>query len=244
MPSLTSTMKRITGSLPRLRRDTRAVAMIEMGFALPALIFTSFAGLELANLMIVHTRVSAIALSVADNASRIAAGSTLSQPQVRETDVNDVFTGALAQSGALDVKTNGRIILSSLETNAQGGQWIHWQRCFGDRPYGSSFGTEGMGIIGTTFPGMGPAGREVKASPGAAVMFVEVEYDYQPFIFASWVGTQTLQYTAAFGVRDARDTTMIYNPAPVATPALCSSAPPRGRVKNTPNGNAWGWWGW
>ena len=237
--------QRVASPLRRLRRDNRAVAMIEMGFALPALLFTSFAGLEVANLMIVHTRISSIALAVADNASRIAAGSSLAQPQVRESDINDLFTGAQAQAGDLDVKTNGRIILSSLETNIGGGQWIHWQRCYGDRPYASSYGIQGTGITGTSFPGMGDSGREVRATPGAAVMFVEVQYDYQPFMFASWMGADTIQYTAAFGVRDSRDTSQIFNPAPAALVNNCPVASGHGNQHgHTPNGNAYGWWGW
>jgi hypothetical protein len=218
--------RRLRAALTRLRRDTRGLAMIETAFTMPVLIFASLAGLEVANLMITHTRVSSVALSVADNASRIASGSNLALPQVREVDVNDAFAGAQLQGGNLDVKTNGRVILSSLETNASGGQWIHWQRCFGDKNYGSSYGTAGTGATGTGFPGMGPTGKEVRASVGAPVMFVEVYYDYQPFLYDSWIGDQHINYTAAFTVRDARDTTNIFNPSPAATVNSCAAAPP------------------
>lgn len=223
MIALPALVGRISDFARRLRRETRAVAMIETAFTIPTLLFTSFAGLEIANLMITHTKVSALALAAADNASRIAAGSNLAQPQVREVDVNDVFTGSQLQSGSLDLKAHGRIILSSLETNIQGGQWIHWQRCYGDRPYGSSYGKEGQGLTGTTFAGMGATGKEVRASPGAPVMFVEVFYDYAPFMFASWIGSKGIRYTAAFNVRDARDTSQIYNPAPAALRNTCGT---------------------
>lgn len=237
---LTAILKR----LANLRRDTSAVAMIEMGFALPALIFTSFAGLETANLMITHTRISSVALSVADNASRIAAGSALAQPQVREADINDVFLGAQNQSGDLDIRANGRIIISSLETNITGGQWIHWQRCYGNQPYASSYGAQGTGLVGNTFPGMGPAGREVTASDGAPVMFVEVYYDYRPFMFGAWIGDNLISYNAAFGVRDARDTSNIFNPSPAALVASCPAGSGKTKRTKAPRGNAYGWWGW
>lgn len=214
----------------RLRSNTRGLAMIEAAFTVPTLLFTSFAGLEMANMMIVHTKVSAIALSAADNASRIASGSNLSQPQVREVDVNDVFTGAQIQSGLLDLNTNGRIILSSLETNVQGGQWIHWQRCYGNMPISSAYGNQGTGASSTSFAGMGDTGSEVKAVPGNAVMFVEVSYTYQPFLLGSILsGTNVIEYEAAFAVRDARDTTNIFNPAPAAVVRTCPGGTRRKR---------------
>lgn len=230
---------RLRGALNRLRRDQRAVAMIEAAFTMPTLIFGGLAGLEVANLMITHTRVSSIALSVADNASRISSGSNLALPQVRETDVNDVFTGAQLQAGNLNLLANGRILLSSLELNAEGGQWLHWQRCYGSKPYGSRYGSQGTGATGTGYPGMGPSGREVKASVGAPVMFVEIYYDYQPFMFESFIGNKRIEYTASFTARDARDTSNIFNPAPAATVNACGTnpAPPPDDDGNNGHGN-------
>lgn len=212
--------------LRKLHRDNSGIAMIETALTMPTLIFAGLAGLEVANLMITHTRVSGIALSVADNASRIASGSNLALPQVREVDVNDVFTGAQLQSGSLDLQANGRIVLSSLETNSEGGQRIGWQRCFGAKNWGSNYGAQGVGATGTAFPGMGPAGLEVRSAMGSPVMFVEVFYEYQPFMFDSWIGSRRIDYEAAFTVRDPRDTSGIFNPAPAATVNGCGGAPP------------------
>ena len=39
-----------------LRRDTRALAMIEMAVTLPTLLLLSFGGLEISSLMLAHTR--------------------------------------------------------------------------------------------------------------------------------------------------------------------------------------------
>ncbi|MEQ1511040.1 MAG: hypothetical protein ABL909_11645, partial [Sphingopyxis sp.] len=217
--------RRIRNFARQLRRNTRGLAMIETAITMPTLLFTSFAGLEMANMMIVHTKISAIALSAADNASRIASGSNLAQPQVREVDVNDTFTGAQIQSGLLDLNQHGRIILSSLETNIQGGQWIHWQRCYGNLPVKSAYGAQGVGITGNGFDGMGDGGAEVKATPGNAVMFVEVSYTYQPFLLGSLLnGVNKIEYEAAFAVRDARDTSNIYNPSPAATVRSCPTS--------------------
>ncbi len=205
----------------RLRGDQRALAFIETAFTFPFLIFAGLGGLEIANLALAHTRISSIALAAADNASRISAGSNLALPQVREVDVNDVFTGAQLQSGSLNLQTNGRIILTSLETNSAGGQWIHWQRCFGAKTYPSSYGAQGVGATGTGFAGMGPTGQEIKSALGSPVMFVEIFYDYKPLVFGRILGNRRIRYTAAFSVRDARDTTDIFNPSPKATVRTC-----------------------
>jgi hypothetical protein len=202
--------------------DERGVVIIEMAYTLPFLLLLGFGGMEIANLTLANTRISQITLSASDNAARIASGSNLTTPQVREVDINEVFTGAHLQSGDLNFQANGRMILSSLETNADGGQYIRWQRCFGNRGSSpSSYGVAGVGITGTAFPGMGPAGREVKAAAGSAVMFVEVYYTYQPLLFGSWLGPQTIRSTAAFTVRESRDLSQVYNPSPTAPVRNC-----------------------
>ncbi|HMO74808.1 MAG TPA: hypothetical protein PKD99_12570 [Sphingopyxis sp.] len=212
---------RLRAAAARLARDSRATVIVEMAFTIPFLVLIGFAGLEIANLTLASTRMSQVALSAADNASRIAHGNNLSLPRVRETDINQVFAGVQEQAGGLDFRNNGRIILSSLERNAQGGQWIRWQRCFGNLAAAPRYGAQGTGATGTGFPGMGPAGREVTAASGTAVMFVEVTYRYRPMLFGSWLGERTIRSTAAFNIREARDLTQVYNPAPAATVSSC-----------------------
>ena len=213
---------RIGMAMARLWRHRRATVIIEMAFAIPFLVLVGFAGMEIANLTLTHTRISQIGLSAADNASRIAFGSSLSQPSIREIDINEVFTGVEAQAAGPDFKTNGRIILSSLERNAEDGQWIHWQRCYGEMDVDSAFGPEGTGITGTDFPGMGPAGSEVTAPAGTAVMFVEITYQYKSMAYGSWLGPHTIRSTAAFNIREGRDLQQVYNPSPSVTPSTCT----------------------
>ena len=209
-------------AMARLWRNRRAAVAVEMAFAIPGLVVLGFGGIEIANLTLTHTRISQIGLSAADNASRIAFGSSLSQPSIREIDINEVFTGVEAQAEGLDFKPNGRIILSSLERNPEDGQWIHWQRCYGDMKVNSAYGPEGTGITGTDFPGMGPEGSEVKAPAGTAVMFVEITYQYKSVVYGKWLKPQTIRSTAAFNIREGRDLQQVYNPAPAATPSTCT----------------------
>ena len=201
-----------------LARSTRGAVMLEMAFAIPFLVLVGFGGLEIANLTLAHTRVSQLGLNTADNAARIAAGSNLTQPQVREVDINEVFAGAERQAAGLDLENNGRIILSSLQRNDDGGQTIKWQRCYGNMEVASAYGVEGTGATGTDFNGMGPVGREVTAVAGTAIMFVEVTYEYQPLLFGAWLGPRTIRSTAAYNIREARDLSGVKSPG---TPATC-----------------------
>ena len=214
--------RRLRVSIARFARDNRATVIVEMAFAIPFLVLVGFAGLEIANLTLINTRVSNLGLTAADNASRIAFGNNLSLPRVREIDINQVFTGVQEQAGGMNFQANGKIILSSLERNANGGQWIHWQRCYGNLAVSSSYGTQGQGATGTAIAGMGPAGRQVSASTGTAVMFVEIVYDYQPLIYGKWLGVKRIRSTAAFNIREARDLTQVYNPAPAVTASTCT----------------------
>ncbi len=215
-------LRRIRAGIVRLAHDSGAVVMIEMAFCIPFLILVGFAGIELANLTLTHTRISQIGLSAADNASRIAFGSNLSLPRVREVDINEVFLGVEQQARGMDFRANGRIILSSLERNPDDGQWIHWQRCYGDLDVDSAYGPQGTGATGTGFPGMGESGAEVTAAAGTAVMFVEIIYDYQPMVGATWFGTPRIRSTAAFNIREGRDLSQVYNPAPSAPVSNCT----------------------
>ena len=206
----------------RLARDNRATVLIEMAFCIPLLVLLGFGGVEMANLALVNTRISQISLSAADNASRIAFGTNMSLPQVRELDINEVFTGAEEQARGLNLRGRGRIVLSSLERNADGGQTIKWQRCYGDLPVQSLYGPAGTGATGTGFPGMGPVGKRVVAVQGTAVMVVELTYTYQPIAYGSWLGPKTIRSEAAYNVREGRDLTRVY-PSAGVTPSLCTT---------------------
>lgn len=205
-----------------LLRDRRATVIIEMAACIPFFAVLGFGGLELANLALAHTHVSQLALNTADNASRMASGTSLTVPTVSEADIQEVFIGAEKQSGRLDFKRHGRIILSSLERNANGDQWLHWQRCFGDLSVASTFGAEGDGAVGKpVIAGMGPLGRQISAPPASAIMFVEIVYDYQPLVFGAWIGPQRIHMTAAFNIRENRNLTNGVSPSSGVATATC-----------------------
>ncbi len=207
----------------RRLKSNSGFALTEFAYCLPIFTGLGLAGTEIANLAMVNMRVSQVAMAVADNLSRAKQSVQLSLPQLREHDINDAFIGANLQGEELRVLRNGRIVASSLQQNASGGQWIAWQRCKGQRLVNSSYGPEGTGATGTSFPGMGTGTRRVAASPGTAIIFVEFTYAYQPIVAGSILGPITLREETAFFVRDDRDLTRVHNPTPSVTRSLCTT---------------------
>jgi hypothetical protein len=195
----------LLSTLRLLRRNTSGLAVLEFALSMP--IFTGLGayGLEVANTALIRMRVSQVALGVADNASRAGERSTLAVKTIDEADVKEVFLGAKHQAGNIDVLAKGRIVLSSLERNASGGHWIHWQRCKGLKNYPSQYGNEGTGATGTAFPGMGPATNRIQAPAGGAVMYVEVAYEFEPMISDYFVARHVIRYAASYLVRERRD---------------------------------------
>jgi hypothetical protein len=187
-------------SLARLRRDASGVALIEFAFAAPVLLFMTLGGLELVNYELDQLRVNQIAMTVADNAGRVTTG-------IDEANIYEVMAGANVIGESMDFEKHGRIVLSSLQDNEQKGgnhgQMINWQRCWGDLGTAPAYGTEGTGRTDASLPdGMGPAGNQIAAIDGTAVMFVEVSYEYQPLISSKFLPLSgTIRRESAFNVR-------------------------------------------
>ena len=207
--------------LARLLRDCSAVSVVELGLSMPLLMGLALTGVEVVALALTHVKLNQLAITVADNASRAKQTQVNGAPQFREYDVNQVFRAAALQAEDLNIPVNGRVILSSLEQNSSGGQWIHWQRCWGNTLYVSRYGVQGTGVTGTAFKGMGYTSTKMTADAGTAIMFVEIAYNYKPFFLGSILPAKLIRKEAALYVRDDRDLTQIYNPAPTSTVSSC-----------------------
>ena len=244
MIAMTISPRHVRRGMRRLARDRSGVAMLEFAFSLPLVLGAVMYGAETAKLELVNLRVSQIALNLADDASRVGV-TPLATEQLREVDMNDVLQAARYQGTALQLTTNGRIVVSSLENVQQSYdnapvQRIHWQRCLGlkgslaaDAAYNSSYGTTSVTAgtdntqanAGTAQPnGMGDPGALVNAPAGSGVVFVEINYNYKPLISNYLVGTTSrIHYIASFIVRDNRDFSQMYNPTttPATLPSTC-----------------------
>ena len=179
---------------------------------LPVILLAGIAGLETVNYVLVHQQLSQLAMLVADNAARTV-------DQVDETNVNEIFFGADATSGQIDIGENGRIVLTQLVhnglTGADEGNWVRWQRCYGELGRASNlrsaFGQQNDGRFdGSLVDGFGSVANQIAATPTSPINFVEIFYDYEPLI-NNPITTQffeqgeRISYTAAFVVRERVD---------------------------------------
>lgn len=213
----------LSRALRRLRRNTSGVAFVEFAFTAPIILSLGMLGTETAYYVITHMQLSQLAMQVADNASRVGEQDVLTARKVYESDVNEAFVGGEKLGQSFQIYERGRVIISSLQRNGEGGQWIAWQRCRGAKEHTSTYGFQGDGATGTSFPGMGEAGHEITASAGTAVMFVEVAYDYDSLTPFNLFNGRTITYTAAFNVRDSRDLSQLYNTNPAGPVASCAT---------------------
>lgn len=221
-PQMRERLRKAATRLRSLGRDNSALALVEFAFAAPLVLSMGLMGTETANFSIAHMQISQIAMQVADNASRVGV-SELAAQVVYEDDINGTFVGAEKLGERYDIFEHGRIIISSLQQNADGGQWIAWQRCRGAKVAQSRYGAQGTGSTGTNFDGMGDPNKPITASPGTAVMFVEVYYNYQPITPFELFGDDEFRYEAAFNIRDVRDLTGLRQTNPVSPVASCNT---------------------
>ncbi|MFM5923993.1 MAG: pilus assembly protein [Novosphingobium sp.] len=208
--------------------------MTEFALGAPFLLTAGLWGTEEANYALVNMKIGQLAVHLADNASRIGDTSTLQNRRIFESDITDVMIGGQIQGGpSLDFYDHGRVIISSLEAEGSAGtQYIHWQRCRGAKHVAAEYGDEG-----DTLPsGMGPAGEEVSAEPGDAVIFVEINYTYQPLISARFLGNLDIKSIASFTVRDSRDLTQIYQRDPARPDPVQACSAYKGNIAIAKNG--------
>ncbi|MFY7837804.1 MAG: TadE/TadG family type IV pilus assembly protein [Novosphingobium sp.] len=197
--------------IKHLWRDTSGVSVIEAAIIAPFVLGLALYGVEVVYLTTVDMKMSEIALSLADNASRIGqTDNSVITPTVNETDINEVMRGAQEQAAGLDFNVRGRVILSSLERDsATGKQYIHWQRCYGNLDRDSAYGNDSdkNGLNGPVLNGMGDGPTQITALANSAVMFVEVYYSYRGLFGNTYVSNRTLRKEGAFMIRDQRNLT-------------------------------------
>lgn len=218
-----------------LRRDGSGVALMEFALTFPVLLLVGLVGIDVANFAIAHLRVSQIAMTTADNAARVR--DSIDEHDINEVFIGARLVGAsinFAERGRVILSDLEPRTVAPTTTGTSLNQWIRWQRCYGAKNSVSSYGTPRTAAGATisdgtetsaTAPsdqiksvpkigaadsvtGMGPAGNQVAAGAGTAVMFVEVFYDYRPIFWNSLVGSSTIRYTAAFNVRQRNDQVM------------------------------------
>lgn len=197
--------------LGRLRNNQSGLALTEFAFSIPIFMGLGMYGTETAYRAVAQMQVSQAALALADNASRLGqTGNSGVQPTIQDSDIVETLVGTRLQTQNLSLLENGRVILSSLEVrtigtgpSARQQQFIRWMRCKGARNYTSAY-VAGINTSNASFTGVGPNGS-VRAVEGSAVMFVEVQYAYQPLFGNMFMQGVIINQEAAFTIRDDRN---------------------------------------
>lgn len=194
----------------KLRSDASGISMVEFALVLPVILTLGLYGAEVARMANTKMKVSQIALSLADNASRLGqtdnSGVT---PTITENDVEAILNGALRQGRSIGLEENAKVILSSLEyEDPEDKQFIAWQRCIGDVDWDSRYGNDSdkNGLNGDELPGMGEGSTQITAQSGSAVMFVEIRYEFEGIWQNPFGGGDAVFIEeAAFLIRDDRN---------------------------------------
>jgi hypothetical protein len=134
-----------------------------------------------------------------------------------EAYINQLFTGVQKSGSGIQFQQRGRVILSAVQNNADGdGQWIRWQRCYGQLTTRvSKYGAQGKGEDDSSLPNV----NGLVAQAGSALMFAEVEYQYKPLIPSSFLNNRRIVHETAFIVRQRTDFSIA--PTPGSTPSTC-----------------------
>ena len=188
-------------------------------------------GLETANLAMAHLRVSNIAMLTADNAARV-------RDSIDEANVDRAADRRQDDRRQHPVPPERPD--HPVEHRAQ-----HGRRRAAPAPASGSAGSAAT-AAGTSsratarraparptpsLQAVGPAGNQISASAGTAVMVVEVDYDYQPLVSDAIFGPRIIRYESAFNVRQ-RDQPGAEERRQPATPAqTCTSSTPDRRVR-------------
>jgi len=145
--------------------DCRAVAAVELAFAMPMLVMLFLGSAEVANLLSVHYRSAQMASTVTDAVARYQS--------ITGTDVSGLFSASSHVMGSTDFAEKGYVILSSVTTNASRNVTkISWQ-CHGG---GTQARDSRIGEVGDTVSL--PGGLTIDADDN--VIVAEVYYRYEP----------------------------------------------------------------
>lgn len=195
--------------LRAILRNTDAVSVTEFAIVLPVFMTLGMYGAEIAWMNAAAMEVSQIAVALADNASRLGqtdnSGVT---PTITGNDVNSVLSGAIQEGQNINLDSEGRVILSSLEKHpVTGSQYVHWQQCSGDLKKDSAHGKPDLtgSLLSQLASGLTIGNTRITAPSGSAVMVAEVWYTYKGLFGTLFVEPLIIHEQAAIIVRDNRN---------------------------------------
>ncbi len=225
-----------TRRLSAFRSDQKGLALVEFAYVAPILLVLGMGGAELTNYALTQMRISQLAISLADNASRARQFVSGAALDFANTMFARFFKGLNCNPVASTSRPMDASCCRALSEISPAASGFTGNAALERRPhYEPQYGRQGTGAVGNTYPGMGPSSNRVTAEQNFAVMYVEVAYEYEPLVFTTIVPSQTIRKNAAMFVRDDRDLTgdllrdprygNVFNPSPAVPDAdidLCA----------------------
>ena len=169
--------------LKNLRADQDGVSAIEFALIAPLMVILFFGGIEISLLMQADRRVTTVASTIGDLASREAI--------LNNNDVNDIFTASTILLSPLDPAI-AEIRLTSLIADANGDVTVDWSDGCNLSPL----------MPGDTVPDLPPG----IITPNSSMIMAEVDYAYQSEIGFTLQNSQ--QLSDRFFLRPRRSVTV------------------------------------
>lgn len=184
--------------IKKIIKNTSGIALTEFALILPMFVFMVVGGMELAWEAVTRQRIQAIASTSADNAAR-------KRGVIDEADISEIIAAIKQNAEGLNFEEDGKIVISSVQRNsANNGNWIRWQRCFGEKNKESSYGAEGKGQNNSSFSKISND-PNLRPPAGNAIIIAEIEYNHKPLVTDAYFGQKTFTYESVQIVRDRQD---------------------------------------
>lgn len=169
-----------------LWRNRRGASLLEFALFLPIFLGVAMAGVEIANLMLVHMRIQRLATMTAD----LVAQRGSSDKRLSELQMYDMLYAMDIAAQPLDMRTRGRIIVTAVtgeDANNDGTTEVNrtrWQRLMGGL-------VEAPILIGCWSTGtsatLGAGRTNGRLAPDEPLFHVQVSYRYEPVVPGSIV---------------------------------------------------------
>jgi Flp pilus assembly protein TadG len=174
--------------LCRFGKSERGIAAVEFALVLPVVLLVLLCCFEVPRYVLIYQKVARTASGVADLVSQ-------ADEPMTATQLTDVYSAAGAMMDPYDLKTNGKIYITSINNPTGAGASITWQRNSGS-----------LGGVSTKITSVASLPAGLSPPAGESVLIAEVYYHYAP-IFTSLIYNGTNFYRVSY-IRPRNDNLM------------------------------------
>lgn len=189
-------IKRFCTFLGKFRRNREGSMILETALTLPILMLSFFGAVETGRYVILHQKLDRAAVTIADLVARA--------DKLTTAQINDIFAATAPIVEPFDIKTGGKVIISSVLKTPNNPAKVVWQRTGS----GTMTATSRIGVTNgnATFP----TGFTLRDNE--SVIVTEVFYHFTPMLFVHMTGPTTGDlYTRSFFRPRVADQTTITN---------------------------------